>query len=133
LAQTKMTIPAARRGERDHRRRHLHRPLLRLLEKRAGDWGIVRRQPIYEKDRLDPVDPGARLTLDPGRLAGFPAGYRHLAYLQSQLGYRIAAPAARIARARGGAAVPGGRGWRGGSAAPGVATADGLLSPAGPA
>ena len=25
---------------------------------RASRWGIVRRQPIYEKDRMDPVDPG---------------------------------------------------------------------------
>jgi hypothetical protein len=30
-----------------------------FLEKR-GHWGIVRRQPIYEKDRMDPVDPAAR-------------------------------------------------------------------------
>jgi hypothetical protein len=29
------------------------------------------RQPIYEKDRMDPVDPAASLTLDPERLAGF--------------------------------------------------------------
>ena len=35
-----------------------------FLEKRQGRWGIVRRQPIYEKDRMDPVDPAARLTLD---------------------------------------------------------------------
>ena len=30
-----------------------------FFEKRDGRWGIVRRQPIYEKDRLDPVDPSA--------------------------------------------------------------------------
>jgi SnoaL-like domain len=59
-----------------------------FLEKR-GHWGIVRRQPIYEKDRMDPVDPAARLTLDPGRLAQFPEGYRHLAYLQSKIGFTI--------------------------------------------
>ena len=40
------------------------------------------RQPIYEKDRMDPVDPAARLELDPALLARFPEGYRHLAYLQ---------------------------------------------------
>ena len=30
-----------------------------FLEKRSERWGIVRRQPIYEKDRMDPVDPAA--------------------------------------------------------------------------
>src|SRR6266699_403331 len=35
-----------------------------FLEKRQGKWGIVRRQPIYEKDRIDPVDPAATLRLD---------------------------------------------------------------------
>ena len=61
-----------------------------FLAKRDGRWGIVRRQPIYEKDRLDPVDPAAQLSLDPKLLGSFPVGYRHLAYLQYQLGYQIA-------------------------------------------
>lgn len=60
-----------------------------FFEKRAGRWGLVLRQPIYEKDRMDPVDPAAKLTLDPQLLARFPEGYRHLAYLQSQIGYKI--------------------------------------------
>jgi hypothetical protein len=60
-----------------------------FLEQRDGRWGIVLRQPIYEKDRMDPVDPAARLQLDPATLARFPAGYRHLAYLQAGLGYRV--------------------------------------------
>jgi hypothetical protein len=60
-----------------------------FLEKRHGRWGIVRRQPIYEKDRMDPVDPAARLTLDAARLASFPEGYRHLAYLQSKVGFSV--------------------------------------------
>ena len=55
-----------------------------FLEKRDGRWGFVLRQPIYEKDRLDPVDPPAKLSLDPEMLARFPEGYRHLAYLQTQ-------------------------------------------------
>jgi hypothetical protein len=60
-----------------------------FLEKRSGRWGFVLRQPIYEKDRLDPVDPAARLTLDPKLLAQFPEGYRHLAYLQTRIGYKV--------------------------------------------
>jgi len=60
-----------------------------FFERRAGRWAIVRRQPIYEKDRMDPVNPAARLVLDPQLLARFPDGYRHLAYLQTKLGFTI--------------------------------------------
>ena len=60
-----------------------------FFEKRDGRWGIVKRQPIYEKDRLDPVDPSARLELDPQLLARFPEGYRHLAYLQVKNGFAV--------------------------------------------
>ena len=57
--------------------------------KRDGRWAFVRRQPIYEKDRLDPVDPASRLELDQTWLAQFPEGYRHLAYLQSKIGFAV--------------------------------------------
>ena len=60
-----------------------------FFEKRDGRWAIVLRQPIYEKDRLDPVDPAVSLTLDPELLARFPEGYRHLAYLQVRAGYPV--------------------------------------------
>ncbi len=60
-----------------------------FLEKRAGRWAIVLRQPIYEKDRMDPVDPSKTLALDAKLLSQFPEGYRHLAYLQSGIGYPI--------------------------------------------
>jgi SnoaL-like domain len=60
-----------------------------FLERRDEAWGIVLRQPIYEQDRLDPVDPAAQLVLDDEVLARFPVGYRHLAYLQSQIGYTV--------------------------------------------
>ena len=60
-----------------------------FFEKRDGRWAIVLRQPIYEKDRMDPVDPSAHLTLDPALLQRFPEGYRHLAYLQTQIGYQV--------------------------------------------
>jgi hypothetical protein len=60
-----------------------------FLEKRKDRWGLVLRQPIYEKDRLDPVDPAAQLQLDKKLLARFPEGYRHLAYLQTRIGYKV--------------------------------------------
>jgi len=60
-----------------------------FLEKRHDRWGIVRRQPIYEKDRMDPVDPSRRVMLDPTLLAKFPDGYRHLGYLQSRNGFTV--------------------------------------------
>jgi SnoaL-like protein len=60
-----------------------------FLEKRADRWGLVLRQPIYEKDRMDPVDPAANLTLDPALLTRFPPGYRHLAYLQTRIGFTV--------------------------------------------
>jgi hypothetical protein len=60
-----------------------------FVEERGGKLGIVMRQPIYEKDRMDPVDPAARLELDKELLAGFPEGYRHLAYLQTRIGYEV--------------------------------------------
>jgi hypothetical protein len=60
-----------------------------FFEKRAGRWAIVLRQPIYEKDRMDPVDPSKTLALDAKLLGQFPEGYRHLAYLQSGIGYPV--------------------------------------------
>jgi hypothetical protein len=89
VSQTRMTI--MQRGE-------VHGVLVDVscigrfydfFEKRAGRWGIVLRQPIYEKDRLDAVQPGATVGLDPDVLARFPEGYRHLAYLQVQVGYPV--------------------------------------------
>ena len=55
-----------------------------FFERRDARWGLVLRQPIYEKDRLDPVDPSASVTLDADLLGRFPEGYRHLAYLQTR-------------------------------------------------
>jgi hypothetical protein len=89
VSQTKMTIS---------QRAHVHEVPVDVvctgrfydfLEKRDGRWGLVLRQPIYEKDRMDPVDPAAHLTLDPALLQRFPEGYRHLAYLQTQIGFTV--------------------------------------------
>ena len=60
-----------------------------FIEKRKGKWGIVLRRLAYEKDRLDPVDPSATLKLDHKLLMSFPEGYRHLAYLQTKIGYKV--------------------------------------------
>jgi len=89
IAQTKMTI--SQRGP-------VHDVLCDVvctgrfydfLEQREGRWGLVHRQPIYEKDRIDPVDPAANLRLDAERLATLPEGYRHLAYIQTGIGYKV--------------------------------------------
>jgi len=60
-----------------------------FVEKRKSRWGIVLRRLAYEKDRIDPVDPAAKLKLDRKLLAQFPEGYRHLAYLQTRIGYKV--------------------------------------------
>jgi hypothetical protein len=66
-----------------------HGRVYALIEKRGARWGIVHLRPIYEKDRLDPVDPSATLKLDPALLGQFPEGYRHLGYLQSKTGFQV--------------------------------------------
>jgi len=89
IAQTKMTIS---------QRAPVHEVLVDVLctgrfydflEKRNGQWGLVLRRVCYEKDRMDTVDPALSVTLDPAVLARFPAGYRHLAYLQTGLGFDV--------------------------------------------
>jgi len=60
-----------------------------LFERREGRWLIALRQPVYEMDRMTPVDPTAKLELDPQLLMAFPEGYRHLAYLQTKAGFNV--------------------------------------------
>lgn len=60
-----------------------------FLERRMDRWGLVLRQPIYEIDRLTPVSGGAGPALDADLLGQFPPGYRHLAYIQSRIGYEV--------------------------------------------
>jgi hypothetical protein len=89
IAQTKMTISQRARVEGVLCDVVCTGRFYDFLEKRVDRWGLVLRQPIYEKDRLDPVDPAARLELDKDLLARFPEGYRHLAYLQTRIGYKV--------------------------------------------
>ena len=89
IAQTKMTISQRATVEGETVDVVCTGRFYDFFEKRGERWGIVRRQPIYEKDRMDPVDPSASIKLDPDLLGTFPEGYRHLGYLQSKLGFAI--------------------------------------------
>ena len=89
IAQTKMTISQRGSCEGETVDVVCTGRFYDFFEKRAGRWGIVRRQPIYEKDRMDPVDPSVRIKLDPDLLGSIPEGYRHLGYLQSRLGFKV--------------------------------------------
>ena len=60
-----------------------------FVVKEQGAWKLIHRQPIYEKDRIDPVDSSAVVKLDKEKLATFPEGYRHLAYIQTHIGYTV--------------------------------------------
>jgi hypothetical protein len=60
-----------------------------FVQRHEGQWKLLHRQPIYEKDRIDPVDPAVSLALDAQALAKFPEGYRHLAYIQTRIGYTV--------------------------------------------
>jgi len=89
IAQTKMTISQRALVENVECDVVCTGRFYDFLEKRDGKWGMVLRQPIYEKDRLDPVDPSKVPALDRELLEGFPVGYRHLAYLQTGIGYKV--------------------------------------------
>jgi len=60
-----------------------------LWEKRDGRWGLVYRETIADKDRMDPVYPGETVELDPELLEQFPKEYRFLGYLQTRAGYDV--------------------------------------------
>ena len=89
IAQTKMTISQRAKVEEVLCDVVCTGRFYDFLEKRAGRWGLVLRQPIYERDRLNPVDPTTAPKLDPDLLAQFPEGYRHLAYMQTRVGYNV--------------------------------------------
>ena len=60
-----------------------------LWEKRDGAWGLVYRETIADKDRIDAVNNSETVLLDPALLEQFPIEYRHLAYLQTKIGYNV--------------------------------------------
>lgn len=89
IAQTKMTIS---------QRLVVHDVLVDVtctgrfydfFERRDTGWRIVLRDPIYEKDRIDPVEAGEVPAIDPIALASYPEGCRHLLYCQSLAGLTV--------------------------------------------
>lgn len=60
-----------------------------LWEKRKGRWGLVNRETICDKDRIDAVDANEKIDLDETLLGRFPQEYKHLAYLQTKAGYTV--------------------------------------------
>lgn len=89
VAQTKMTI--TQRGEIQGVECDVvcSGRFFDFIERRTGSWGLVLRQPIYERDRIDSVNPAEMPNIDRVRLETFPVGYRHLAYLQTELGFKV--------------------------------------------
>ena len=64
------------------------------LEKRTGAWKMVERAALYEKDRLDPVEPSPKFD---ALMAGAgahtdPAPYRYMAYRVHAAGRTLAEP-----------------------------------------
>ncbi len=118
VAQTKMTI--SQRGSLDGELVDVvcTGRFFDFFEKRSRRWGIVRRQPIYEKDRMDPVDPSVRIKLDPDLLGSLPEGYRHLGYLQSKLGFKIKRDLPQLKGAAVERLYRHGRAWLDGAASP---------------
>ena len=89
IAQTKMTI--SQRGDVEGHRCDVvcTGRFYDFYEKVDGKWLLRLRQPIYEKDRVDPIETGVKLNLDTELLGQFPEGYRHLAYIQAKIGYKV--------------------------------------------
>jgi hypothetical protein len=89
IAQTKMTISARSRVDDVLCDVVCTGRFYDFLEKRDSRWGLVLRQPFYEKDRLDPVDPSEVPQHDKTLLTRFPGDYRHLAYLETRQGFAV--------------------------------------------
>jgi hypothetical protein len=89
LAQTRMSINVRSRLEGVEVDAVCTGRFFDRVERRDGVWRIAKRSVIYEKDRIDTVDPGAVISLDRALLERFPEGYRHLAYLQTRNGAQV--------------------------------------------
>ena len=97
IAQTKMTI--SQRGEVEGVLCDVvcTGRFYDFVVRHSGDWKLLHRQPIYEKDRIDPLDPAARLKLDADALLDVgevPVALRQL----GQLGLIEREPCLRVDR-----------------------------------
>ncbi|WP_420309196.1 nuclear transport factor 2 family protein [Streptomyces sp. YS-B37] len=63
--------------------------LLYRAAKIEGDWKIIALDPVYERDSLTPVLPGARIRVDAREVERYRAPYRFLAYVLERRGYPI--------------------------------------------
>ncbi|MBX9824222.1 MAG: nuclear transport factor 2 family protein [Xanthobacteraceae bacterium] len=64
------------------------------LEKRGGVWKMVERAALYEKDRLDPVEPSHKFDalMANADAHKYPAPYRYMAYRVHAAGRTLAEP-----------------------------------------
>jgi hypothetical protein len=64
------------------------------LERRDGTWRVVERATVYEKDRLDPIEPSAAFEalMAKADAAKYPAPYRYMAYRVHAGGRPLAEP-----------------------------------------
>jgi len=64
------------------------------LERRDGVWKMVERAALYEKDRLDPVEPSPKFDalMAGADAAKYPAPYRYMAYRVHAAGRTLAEP-----------------------------------------
>lgn len=89
LAQTRITILVRAQLEGVEVDATCYGWFIDRMVKLEGKWLIQSRAPLYEKDMLVAVDPSMALKLDADVLAGYPAHYKHMAYMQSVVGAPI--------------------------------------------
>ena len=64
------------------------------LERRNGAWRMVERATLYEKDRLDPVEPSPKFDalMAGANAAKYPAQYRYMGFRVNASGRALAEP-----------------------------------------
>lgn len=57
-----------------------------FLEKRDNRWGVVHFTLLFDKDRFHAVNPSRVYHISEDELAGFPPGYKYLAWAETKIG-----------------------------------------------